>query len=178
MLPLLDRIVRTWAEFGSATHDAAPGDVFILPSDAAIVMRPDSVREPVSGGRYQVPPIAGVYEARTETGRVTSGFAVNPPAAESDLRAISKDRLDVVLDGWTVRTPDSADAWTRDIYRQRLGRELGRPLLVALLLLLMLEALIAASGGFRRRAFAGTSPDHVPDNRGVTRTAGVERETV
>jgi hypothetical protein len=96
--------------------------------------------------------VAGIYEYRTHGGSALGAFAVNPPAAESNLTVIARDRLETLFDGWTVRTADSADEWTREIYRDRLGRELARPLLLALLLLLVLEAGIAASGGFRRRS--------------------------
>ncbi|HEX6694457.1 MAG TPA: VWA domain-containing protein [Longimicrobiales bacterium] len=152
MLPLLDRIIRTWSAFGGSTGEAEPGGVFELPAEAAVVVRPDSVQEPVRGGRYEVPPVAGIYEYRTAAGPALGAFAVNPPASESDLRVIPRDRFEALLEGWTVRTPSTADEWKRDIFRDRLGRELVRPLLLALLLLLVVEAGIAASGGFRRRA--------------------------
>jgi hypothetical protein len=152
MLPLLDRIIRTWSSFSGSTGDALPGAAFELPPEVAFVMRPDSVEEPVSGGRYDVPPMAGIYEYRTRTGPAVGAFAVNPPASESDMSLLSDDRLKMLLAGWTVRTPDSGEAWTRDIFRERLGSELVRPLLLALLFVLIVEAGIAASGGFRRRS--------------------------
>jgi hypothetical protein len=45
----------------------------------------------------------------------------------------------------------SGSGWRRAIYRERLGRELGRPLLIALLLILATETLVAAAGRARRR---------------------------
>ena len=177
MLPLLDRIIRTWSVFGSATEEASPGDVYTLPAEATVVIRPDSVQEPVSSGSYQVPAVAGIYEIRTRAGRGAVAFAVNPPAPESDLRVLQDEALETVLAGWSVREPGNADAWMRDIYRQRLGRELVRPLLAALLLFLVLESLIAASGGFRRRAGSPAQGDAAGAHPGAPQTSDIERET-
>jgi hypothetical protein len=45
----------------------------------------------------------------------------------------------------------SGSGWRRAIVRERLGRELWRPLLVALLLILGTETIVAAAGRARRR---------------------------
>jgi hypothetical protein len=55
-----------------------------------------------------------------------------------------------LLRGWNFETANDADEWGRDIFRRRLGRELWRPLLFALLLVLVIETLTAATGGVKK----------------------------
>ena len=71
---------------------------------------------------------------------------------------VSNRRLREIFTGWDLETADRPDEWTRDIYHERLGRELWWPLLIALLLLLIAESLAAAAG----RA-AGTSSTAAAD---------------
>ena len=163
MVPLLDRIVRTWAADGSAVEAAEPGAAIALPARADAVLRPDSVTEPARG-TYNVPAVAGVYRVLARDSAI-SAFAVNPPAHESDLASVTRARLNTLLDDWRLALADDADGWRAAIYQQRLGRELWRSLLFALLVVLVVEAVIAATGGRRRNA-AGDVP-HVVDKAGT-----------
>ncbi len=151
MLPLLDRIIRTWAVDAVGTDDALPGALLTLPGGADEVMRPDSVVEPAGSGPYAVPANAGIYTV-LQDGVAIGAFAVNPPSHESDLTRLSGSSLRARLPEWRVETAEDADDWGDQIYRRRLGRELWRPLLVALLAVLAVEMVIAATGGLRRRA--------------------------
>jgi hypothetical protein len=78
-----------------------------------------------------------------------SAFAVNPPAAESELARLSQDDLNTYLPGWRLHLTTGDGAWRRAAYRERLGRELWRPLLLALLIVLIVETLVAAAGNAR-----------------------------
>jgi hypothetical protein len=150
MLPLLDRIIRTWAARVSGMEEASPGDALTLPATADAVQRPDSVTEPVTGGRYTVPAVAGVYHVLSGA-KITSAFAVNPPASESELATLSAATLRSRLPAWRVESAADAEEWRDDIFSRRLGREIWRPLLFALLVVLAVETVVAATGGPRRR---------------------------
>jgi hypothetical protein len=151
MLPLLDRIIRTWAAAEGGTEEAQPGDEITLPSGATAVERPDSTTEPVTAGTYRVPARAGIYHIMSGT-TVLDAFAVNVPAIESDLTRISSKSLRTLLPSWRITDAHGADEWKSSIYRARVGRELWRTLLAALLVVLALEALIATHGLIQRRA--------------------------
>ncbi|MEO5509607.1 MAG: BatA domain-containing protein [Longimicrobiales bacterium] len=149
MLPLLDRIIRSWSAGANGTEEASPGVAIALPAGTSAVQRPDSVREPVTGTSYTTPAIAGVYQIM-KGDQVTDAFAVNAPAIESDLTRVSEKSLRTRLASWNIETSKNADEWRRDVYRQRLGSELWRPLLLALLIVLAIETVVAATGGKRR----------------------------
>jgi hypothetical protein len=83
---------------------------------------------------------------------VLDAFAVNAPAIESDLTRISSKSLRTLLPSWRITDAHGADEWKSSIYRARVGRELWRTLLAALLVVLALEALIASHGLIQRRA--------------------------
>lgn len=151
MLPLLDRIIRTWATAESGTEEALPGDDVDLPSGATAILRPDSTTEPISAGQYRVPARAGIYQVMSGS-TVLNAFAVNPPAIESDLSRISDRTMRTLLPSWSVTAARTADDWKSSIYRARVGRELWRAMLVALLIVLALETLIATHGLIQRRS--------------------------
>jgi hypothetical protein len=54
-----------------------------------------------------------------------------------------------------VRTADTPAEWGRAVYQARLGLQLWRPLLLALLALLLVESFIAATGARRPAAARG-----------------------
>jgi hypothetical protein len=150
MLPLLDRIIRTWAATQGGTEEASAGNVVSLPPGADGIMRPDSVLEPVSNGQFRVPARAGIYQVMS--GRtVVNAFAVNPPTVEADLARVPKEKLRSLLPSWPLTVADDENAWGAAIYRQRLGHELWRTLLIALLLVLLVEGAVAATGNLHRR---------------------------
>ena len=150
MLPLLDRITGAWSLSEAPRMDAVPGQEIALASGTLLVERPDGTRDDVTGATaYRFGGEPGVY--RLLRGDSTlAAFAVNPPAAESDLSRLQEGDMGTLLPGWTVHAATSDGAWRRAVFRERLGRELWRPLLIALLLVLAAETLLAASGRVRR----------------------------
>jgi len=153
MIPLLGTVLGTWAGTSAERLEATIGDEVTLPAGVTTVARPDSTEESVAGATYLVPPITGVYQVRSADSLLTA-FAVNPPARESDLRRIQRSDVGRVFAGWPVRSTDSAAGWHRLMFRARLGSELWRPALLALIVLLVAEAFIAASGSGRRSRLA------------------------
>jgi hypothetical protein len=150
LVPLLDRLVGEVAFTPPPAAEASPGEPVPLPSTARTVARPDDVRDPVEGsGVYIVPPVTGVYRVEAE-GVADFSFAVNLAARESDLRRADGAALRALLPGWTVHHVRGA-GWKDAIFRERVGREVWRPLLLLALLLLLAESLIAAAGRARRR---------------------------
>jgi hypothetical protein len=150
MVPLLDRLTGAWSRDIATRSEALPGEEIALPIGTTAVVRTDGSRDDVAGSStYRLGSEPGVY--RLIAGDSTVGaFAVNPPASESDLRRIDEDDLVEQLPGWPLHVT-SGSGWRRAIFRERLGRELWRPLLVALLLILGTETLVAAAGRARRR---------------------------
>ncbi len=151
MVPLLDHVSGIWASSAPARSEVAPGDAVALPPGATAVERPDGVRDRVDDGSYRAPDRAGIY--RILAGEKPAGaFAVNPPAGESDLTRLSGRRLEALLPDWDVTTPDSPRQWSRAVFRQRLGHEVWRPLLLLLLSILLIEGLVATAGRARPRS--------------------------
>jgi hypothetical protein len=179
MLPLLDRITGAWSLALPPRTDAVPGQEISLPAGTTVVERPDAARDSVSGATsYRFGGEPGVYRLLRDDTAIAA-FAVNPPAAESDLTRLQRAELDALLPGWTLHVTTSDGAWRRAMYRERLGSEIWRPLLLALLLVLAGETLVAASGRARHarapsgRAAAGVdvADAAAPETRSDTRTA-------
>jgi hypothetical protein len=156
MIPLLDRIVGAWAAAAAERLEVAAGERVALPPTATRVLRPDGVTEPVSGAALTAPPLAGIYEVYAGESLLTA-FAVNPPAAESDLRRARTAAAREVFGGWDVTLAETAAEWRRAIFQARLGLELWRPLLFALIALLVIEGAAAAAGARRRSATAAAT---------------------
>lgn len=166
LVPLLDRLLGTWARGEPPRLEAAPGESIRLPVGATAVLRPDGGRDAVSSGaRYQVPGEPGIYTIFADRTPV-SAFAVNPPARESRLVRADRRALEAALPGWDVDLVHDASAWEDAIFRKRLGREAWRPLVLAALVVLILEALVAASGLRRTRGETDAA------DRATTRSAG------
>jgi hypothetical protein len=152
MLPLLDRIATAWALSVAPRTDAEPGTDIALPAGATSVARPDDVVDDVSGAAtYRVGTEPGVYRV-LRGDSVISALTVNPSAAESDLARMDERTLRAQLPGWDLHVTTDAGEWRRAAFRERLGRELWRPLLYALALVLLIETLIAAAGRVRHTA--------------------------
>lgn len=157
LLPLLDRLIAVWGADASGTTEARPGEVIPLPVAATEVERPDGTREPVSGGsRYRVPGTPGIYRIFAAN-RVVGAFAVNPAPEESDLARATPASLRAALPGWRVHHVAEGNDWTNAIFRDRLGREVWRPLLLIALAGLLIEGLIAAGGRAGRSATHNTN---------------------
>jgi hypothetical protein len=150
LVPLLDRLTGAWAAATRPPAEVTPGSALALAPEATAVLRPDGSRDEVVAGRdYQVPGRPGVYQV-LEGERIIDAFAVNPDPAESDLRRLDDRALRAALPGWRPEVIGSPADWADAIYRERLGREVWRPLVLAALAFLLLEGLVAASGATRR----------------------------
>jgi hypothetical protein len=166
MVPLLDHLVGAWSSALVPRSEAAPGQTVRLPAGADEIERPDGVRDRVTAGeQYRIGTQTGVYRVYAR-GRPVSAFAVNAPAAESELTRVSSRRLDALLPGWDVETADSAEEWLRDVFRRRLGSELWRALVILALLMLIVESLVASAGRQRAISTDGARAETDPDSGG------------
>jgi hypothetical protein len=167
MLPLLDRATGSWAAARPVMAEHPPGSTVVVPAGADAVARPDGGRDSVTGGsEYRLGELPGVWLALAGES-VVAAWAVNAPAAASVLARLDRRGLDARLPGWPLHVTTDAGAWQRAVFRERLGRELWRPLLLALLLALLVEAMVAAAGRGRGAAPTATAAtaqaDAAPD---------------
>ncbi len=160
MLPLVDRLTGAWSAAAAEAPAAAPGGSVQLAADAQAVVLPDGTEEPVGGSAvYRLTGPVGVY--RVAGARDTVAFAVNPPAAESDLARLEAGELRGWLADTDVATVERMDDWASAVYRHRLGAESWRPFALLALLVLLIEPLVAASG--RSGRARGTRTARTPD---------------
>jgi hypothetical protein len=172
LLPLLDRLLGPWIAARSAVTEASPGDEIALPDGATSVMAPDSLVEPATPG-YRLGALPGLYRVLAGDS-VLSVIAVNAPAIESDLRRANERRLREAFPGADIVTADRPEAWSRQIFQQRVGREVWRPLALIALIVLLVETLVAATGARRAAArvhHAAPPPTRAPTPR-ETQAAG------
>lgn len=175
MVPLLDRLIRSWASAEPERGAAEPGQTVVLPERTREIVHPDGSAHPAAPGQYRLPGDAGIYQVRSDGG-VIELLAVNPPPGESDLTRLDPRRLRDVIPAAHIETSSSAGEWTNDVFRSRLGRELWRPILYFLLLILAIETAVAASGRARRqRSDTGASPYRSPAGTGPARATPVSR---
>jgi hypothetical protein len=155
MLPLLDRITSAWTLDLPPRTDADPGQEIGLPAGANAVLQPDSTRDDIAGdATYRLGTEPGIYRVfRGDS--IIAAYSVNPPAAESDLARLDDDALEARVGDDNVHVTAGAGDWRRSVFRERLGRELWRPLLFALLAVLIVETFMAAAGRTRPAAQAG-----------------------
>jgi hypothetical protein len=149
MLPLLDRLTAAWSLAQPPRTDLHAGAAVAVPPGATAMELPDGTREPVTApGTYRLGAQPGVYRVLRRDS-VIEAYAVNAPAGASDLARLDRRGLEDRLPGWTLHVTSDAAAYRRAAFRERLGRELWRPLLFALLAVLVVETLVAAAGGTR-----------------------------
>jgi hypothetical protein len=159
MIPLLDRLISAWAPALPSATDIGPGAEIALAPGTTAIERPDGTRDNVSGAAaYRFGAAPGIYKVLRDDSLVAA-FAMNAPAAESDLARLRERDLDELLPGWSLHVTDDAGSWRRAAFRERLGRELWRPMLLALLLVLVVETTIAAAGRARRNSAIGRVPE-------------------
>jgi hypothetical protein len=157
MLPLLDRLTGYWAMPDPPQYDVEPGADLRIPMGVSVVERPDGSTEPViAGASYRAGSEAGIYRL-LRSDSVVSAFAVNPAAEATDLTRLDGPGLEARLPGWQLHVTSDAAAWRRAAFRERLGREMWRTVLMMVLILLVVEMLVAASGRSRRPAADTTS---------------------
>ncbi|MEJ2678880.1 MAG: hypothetical protein P8174_07385 [Gemmatimonadota bacterium] len=106
----------------------------------------------VSGAvSFTVPDVAGIYTVRSGDSTLAA-FAVNTPAAESDLARVDPA---AVLGSLDLHRVNRARDWPRAVFVQRHGLGLTVPMLLVALALLIAESAVAASGRGARTATAG-----------------------
>jgi hypothetical protein len=152
MIPLMDRLTGLWTAAAAPRSEARPGEQVNLPQGATRVINPNGDRDSVIAG---VPYYAGTQPGAYQVVRgasVIAAYVVNPPAVESALRYADRNRVERAFPDWNLDVADNAKAWTDDIFHRRLGFEMWRMLLAALLLLLIAEAIAAATGSLRSAA--------------------------
>lgn len=160
MIPLLEWLVAPpGTEGGSQAVPAGTG--LPLPSSATAVETPDGVRHPVDGTQdFRATRDDGVYRILGGDS-VLALVAVNPPLSESLLDAADEAGVARAL-GPGARVIDDPEVWRDAVFTERQGRELWRPLLVAVLLLLVAESWIAATGSARRPSTARRTRSQPP----------------
>jgi hypothetical protein len=164
MLPLLDRLIGSWAAEQTVRTDFSPSESIVVPPGASTMVRPDGSRDAVTpGAEYRLGDLPGTYRALVADS-VVAGYAVNVPAAASDLRRLDRRELQQRLPGWALHVTSNAAAWQRNVFRERLGRELWQLLLIVAFVTLCAESFVAAAGRTRaappaESATAATEPE-------------------
>ena len=154
MIPLMDRATGVWVAPSAARAEARPGEQMNLPAGATTIINPDGTRDTIrTGEAYYAGTQPGAYQV-LQRGSIIAAYVVNPPASESALRAATEDRIKRALPDWNVSFADDPDAWSDEIFNRRLGYEMWRPILIALLLLLIAEGVAAATGTTRAAPLA------------------------
>ena len=149
MIPLIDRATGIWVAPPATRSEARPGEQVNLPAAATTIINPDGSRDSVRTGEpYYAGTQPGAYQV-LQRGSIIAAYVVNPPASESVLRSANRDRIARALPKWKIEFADDADSWNDEVFNRRLGYEMWRPILIALLLLLIAEALAAATGTMR-----------------------------
>lgn len=162
MVPLLEWMIAT-AGYGSAGRvgGSAPavtaGSPLSLPAAATTVRSPDGEDHPVDPSQdYRVTRQPGIYRVLAGDS-VLEEIAVNPPLAESQLAPADADRIRRALGPGAKLMEDDSTAWAAEVFTARLGTELWRPLLLALLVVLIAESGVAARGA-RPEVARGSAP--------------------
>jgi hypothetical protein len=159
MLPFLDRLTGSWARAQPPRTDLEPGAAVRIPDGATALERPDGARDAVTPGTsYSLGAEPGVHRV-LRGDSVIAAFTVNAPAAASDLTRLDRRAFEARLPGWPLHVTTDAGAWRRAAFRERLGRELWRPLLFALLAVLVVEMIVAAAGRGRAAGATADSPE-------------------
>ena len=144
MVPLLEWAVERWSGGGAGTAAVAAGEPVRPPPTATAVRDPSGAEHPVDGDQpYPATAVAGFYRALAGDS-VLETFAVNAPAAETDLAPIDRADLRQALPG-VVDVVDDPESWSGAIFRAGRGPEPWRVLAALLLALLVVESGVAAS---------------------------------
>lgn len=148
MVPLLEWMIATAGSSaaGSAARAVDAGTPLSLPAAATVVRTPDGEDHPVDPSQdYRVTRQPGIYRVLAGDS-VLDEIAVNPPLSESQLAPADADRIRRALGPDVKLVEDDSTAWAAQVFAARLGRELWRPLLLALLVVLIAESGVAARG--------------------------------
>jgi hypothetical protein len=91
---------------------------------------------------------------------VAGMIAANPPPLESELTRVDARGLRALLADAEIVTADRPEQWRDRIFRERVGREVWRLLVLLAVLLLVAEAFVAATGSAARpKPRPRTAPD-------------------
>jgi hypothetical protein len=144
MIRFVDWAASQWAGVGGAT-DYPAGTSLAAPEGATHVRFPSGREVQIDGTRL----VRGTGEAGLYTfvaaDTVVAVMALNPPPSESALARLESRGLRSAISE-EITMVERAEAWSREVYRSRVGPELWWPLLLAALLLLFAESYLATSG--------------------------------
>jgi len=151
MVRLVDWAAVTWAAAGSGPLERMAGMPISAPRDADAVRLPSGVETPLDGTRMvRATGEAGIYTFLAGDSAVAHQ-AVNPPPAESDLAPLAPGELHEAVGPEAVVAMDEGQ-WERAVFRARRGPNLAGALAAWALALVILEAMVAASGSWKRGA--------------------------
>ena len=142
MLPLIDLLVsRSVAP--AVRSDVRAGDALTLPLGAERVRLPDGTERSIDGARaFGETGSAGVYQILGPGGGVLEMVAVNTRPPETTASLSAEEAAEQLSGVWTNVV--AAEPWPRSVLSGRMGREVARPILAAVLLLLLTETWLAA----------------------------------
>ena len=161
MVPLLEWAVDRWSGAGAGVAAISAGDPIRPPPTATGVRDPNGVEHPVDGDQpFPATAVAGLYRALAGDS-VLETFAVNAPAAETDLAPLDREGLRQALPG-AVAVVSDPESWPDAIFRAGRGPEPWRTLAVLLLALLLVESGVAASTRIFSRPARGAAGPAAP----------------
>ena len=142
MLPLVELL--TSRSSGSMSGMNIPaGQPFTLLEGAAAVRLPDGTVRSVAGMRaFRETQLAGVYHVLDPNQQVLALVAVNPVSPTSAGGLTASETASRLSEAWAE--VDVGEPWPQSVLRDRRGREVARPFLVALFLLLVAESWLAS----------------------------------
>ena len=142
MLPLVELL--TSRSSGSITEtNLRAGQSFILVEGAANVRLPDgTLRSVVDMGVFREPQLSGVYHVLDANQQVLALVAVNPVSPTSTGALTASDAASRLSEAWG--NVDIGEPWPQSVLRDRRGREVAGPFLIALFLLLVAESWLAS----------------------------------
>jgi len=149
MVRFIDWVASDWTGSGS-TQGFEAGAYLPAPPEATHVRFPSGRRVEIDATRT----VRGTHESGTYAfvagDSVVAFVALNPPAAESRLDVLGRRDFETAI-GAEVSGISEPDAWSRAVFRTRVGGEAWWPFLLAAALLLIVESLLATSGNRLRR---------------------------
>lgn len=170
MLPVVEWMVSGWPPTFRTESSVEAGTPLLLPAGATRIRTPAGTVYPVDGRQpFQETYASGIYTIFAGDS-VVSRRAVNIPESESRLARLAPDEAGAILSP-PIHWVSGPDGWSREIFRQRRGREPWRLLLLAVLLVLVGEGLAAAGGG--RSSARSTSSEDAPPRATRTGAASV-----
>ena len=144
MVRFIDWVASEWAGVGGPPSYVT-GAHLAAPTGATHVRFPSGREVEIDGtGTVRGTGEAGLYTF-SAADSVISVVALNPPTAESELTRLERRQLESVV-GRELVVVERADAWSRAVFRSRVGPELWWPLVLAALLLLFAESFLATAG--------------------------------